>query len=75
MFSSLALPQNPDGRHVKRAREIKLYFSYVQNIDIRTWICCRETHWHQAFHKINRNDVSEVGAIYQACSLEDVLVL
>ena len=73
MFSSLALQQNPDGRHVNRAKEIELYFSYVQNIDIGTWICCRET--HQAFQKVNRNDVSEVGAIDQACSLEDVLVL
>ena len=72
-FSSLALSQNPDGRHINREREIGLYFSYAQNIDIRIWICCRKT--HQAFQKINRNYVSEVGAIDQVCSLEDMLVL
>lgn len=72
MFSSFALPQNPNGQHVNRTREIELYFPYAQNIDIRIWICCRET--HQAFQKINRNYVSEVGAIDQACSFKDVLV-
>ena len=73
MFSSLALPLNSDGRHVNRAIAIDLYFSYAQNIDIWTRIRRRET--HQAFQKINRKYVSEVGAIDQACSLEDVLVL
>ena len=72
MFSSPAL-SHPDGRHVNRTRGTELYFSYVQNIDIGIWICCRKT--HQAFQKINRNYVSEVGAIDQACRLEDMLVL
>ena len=51
----------------------ELYFSYAQNFDIRIWICRRKT--HQAFQKINRNYVSEISAIDQACSLEDMLVL
>ena len=53
--------------------KLNYIFPYPQNIDIRIWICCRET--HQAFQKIIHNNVSEVGTIDQACSLEDVLVL
>ena len=53
--------------------KLNYIFSYAQDIDIRIWICCRKT--HQAFQKINPNYVSEVGAIDQACSLEDMLVL